>query len=69
MEAFVYCWYNQDTKKKYIGYHKGNVDDGYVSSSCNDRFWKDYNEGKMKKAKPYTDKWKTLIDNGWSIRG
>ena len=35
MEAFVYCWYNVENNKKYIGYHKGHVEDGYVSSSGN----------------------------------
>lgn len=32
-EAFVYCWTDNATKKLYIGYHLGNQDDGYVSSS------------------------------------
>jgi len=33
MEAFVYCWFDNLTKKKYIGYHRGTEDDGYVCSS------------------------------------
>ena len=33
MEAFVYCWTNMDTGQKYVGYHKGSTDDGYVCSS------------------------------------
>lgn len=48
-EAFVYCWYNEETNKKYIGYHKGNVDDGYISSSGNKKFWEDFNAGKLKR--------------------
>ena len=32
-EAFVYKWTNIITHKKYIGYHKGTEDDGYISSS------------------------------------
>lgn len=48
-EAFVYCWYNEENKKKYIGYHKGNIDDGYVCSSKSTQFWKDYNAGKLKR--------------------
>jgi len=33
MEAFVYCWFDKKTKKRYIGYHKGTPEDGYVCSS------------------------------------
>ena len=33
MEAFVYSWTNTSNGKLYIGYHKGNPDDGYVCSS------------------------------------
>ena len=33
MEAFVYVWTDRLTNKLYIGYHKGNPDDGYVCSS------------------------------------
>lgn len=32
-EAFVYRWTNDTTGKVYIGYHTGNIHDGYVSSS------------------------------------
>lgn len=32
-EAFVYEWTNTENGKKYIGYHKGTTDDGYVCSS------------------------------------
>lgn len=32
-EAFVYLWEDRLTNKKYIGYHKGSVDDGYICSS------------------------------------
>lgn len=42
MEAFVYIWMNKSKNRKYIGYHKGSQDDGYVSSSSNDNFWIDF---------------------------
>jgi NUMOD3 motif len=32
-EAFVYEWTNLENGMKYIGSHKGNIDDGYISSS------------------------------------
>lgn len=32
-EAFLYMWIDQKTDRKYIGYHKGTLDDGYVCSS------------------------------------
>lgn len=32
-ESFVYCWTDHKRNKLYIGYHKGNPDDGYVCSS------------------------------------
>ena len=32
-EAFVYCWKDKLTNKLYIGYHKGDQNDGYVCSS------------------------------------
>jgi hypothetical protein len=32
-EAFVYEWTNIENGMKYIGSHKGNIDDGYISSS------------------------------------
>ena len=32
-EAFVYCWSDHATSKVYVGYHKGNISDGYICSS------------------------------------
>lgn len=32
-EAFVYCWTDHKTNKLYVGWHKGNTDDGYICSS------------------------------------
>lgn len=32
-EAFVYCWTDHKTNMLYVGYHKGQQDDGYVCSS------------------------------------
>jgi hypothetical protein len=32
-ESFVYCWTDHIKNMKYIGYHKGSPDDGYVCSS------------------------------------
>lgn len=32
-EAFLYCWTDSLTGKLYVGKHKGNIDDGYISSS------------------------------------
>lgn len=40
--AFVYEWTNVSTGKKYIGYHKGSPNDGYISSSKNEEFWHDH---------------------------
>jgi hypothetical protein len=48
-EAFVYCWYNILSNKKYIGYHKGFEEDGYVSSSGSNLFWEDFNKGLLKR--------------------
>lgn len=31
--AFVYCWTDHKTNKLYVGYHKGDINDGYVCSS------------------------------------
>lgn len=42
-EAFVYKWVNLTNGKVYIGYHKGLVDDGYISSSKSKEFWDDFN--------------------------
>jgi len=41
-EAFVYCWTNLTNGKKYVGYHKGDVDDGYICSSKSNLFWQDW---------------------------
>jgi len=41
-DSFVYIWRNLTNGCKYVGYHKGSIDDGYVSSSSNQRFWNDY---------------------------
>lgn len=32
-EAFVYSWRNRTTNRIYIGWHKGDLNDGYVCSS------------------------------------
>jgi hypothetical protein len=32
-EAFVYCWTDRLTNKLYVGWHKGQPDDGYICSS------------------------------------
>ena len=44
MEAFVYIWNNITDNKKYIGYHKGSKDDGYICSSGSEHFWTDFND-------------------------
>jgi hypothetical protein len=31
--SFVYCWTDKLSNKLYVGFHKGHVDDGYISSS------------------------------------
>jgi hypothetical protein len=41
-DSFVYIWTNKTKDKKYIGYHKGTLDDGYISSTSNNNFWKDF---------------------------
>lgn len=41
-ESFVYLWVSKSTDKKYIGKHKGTVDDGYVGSG--EAFIEAYNE-------------------------
>jgi len=46
-EAFVYKWVNLTNGKYYIGYHKGSLGDGYVSSSHNYNFWGDFNNPNM----------------------
>lgn len=47
-EAFVYEWKNLTNGKSYIGYHKGNINDGYVASSHCEEFWNDFNNAEMK---------------------
>lgn len=47
-EAFVYIWNNLTDDKKYVGYHKGTNDDGYVASSHNKDFWDDFYDSKKK---------------------
>lgn len=41
-DSFVYLWINKSNDKKYIGKHKGTINDGYVASS--ETFLADYNE-------------------------
>lgn len=41
MEAFVYMWINKTNGRKYVGYHRGSQDDGYISSTLNENFWGD----------------------------
>jgi hypothetical protein len=41
-DSFVYIWHNISNGRKYVGYHKGTLDDGYICSSSNDNFWKDF---------------------------
>jgi len=48
MEAFVYEWINLTNNKKYIGYHKGSKDDGYICSSSSSVFWEDFKNPNMK---------------------
>lgn len=47
MEAFVYIWKNLTNGKQYIGYHKGNIDDGYICSSASKLFWDDFENPTM----------------------
>jgi NUMOD3 motif len=47
-EAFTYIWHNLTLSKKYIGYHKGTQDDGYIASSSSEEFWKDFNDPSMR---------------------
>ena len=47
-DAFVYQWVNLTNGKIYIGYHKGDVNDGYISSSHNTQFWDEFNNCKNK---------------------
>jgi hypothetical protein len=43
-EAFVYMWVNLETGRKYIGYHVGTEDDGYIGSGV--QFLQEFNKGK-----------------------
>jgi hypothetical protein len=45
--AFVYEWKNS-IGKRYIGYHLGKTDDGYISSSRSIDFWNDWNDVSIK---------------------
>jgi hypothetical protein len=40
-EAFVYMWLNTKTGRKYIGYHAGSPNDGYIGSGV--QFLQEYN--------------------------
>lgn len=46
-EAFVYKWKNLTNHKFYVGYHKGSLDDSYISSSHSKLFWDDFNNSEM----------------------
>jgi hypothetical protein len=46
-EAFTYILHNETNGKKYVGYHKGDENDGYICSSKNETFWKDFNDKEM----------------------
>lgn len=48
-DCFVYCWTNLDNNKKYVGYHKGKIDDGYICSSRSEIFWQDWKNCKWKR--------------------
>lgn len=45
--GFVYIWINLTNNKKYIGYHQGRNNDGYISSSHSKLFWDDFNNKNM----------------------
>jgi hypothetical protein len=47
MEAFTYIWHNRTNGKKYVGYHKGKENDGYICSSKNSDFWSDWENPNM----------------------
>ena len=48
-EAFVYLWQNNKDGKKYIGYHKGDANDGYDTSSKDPEFLEAMAQGYMKR--------------------
>ena len=43
MDSFVYQWTNKTLNKMYVGFHKGQEDDGYICSSSSTKFWDDFN--------------------------
>ena len=43
----MYKWENLTNHKFYVGYHKGSLDDGYISSSHSKLFWDDFNNSEM----------------------
>lgn len=47
-EAFAYCWTDHLTNKLYVGWHKGQPDDGYV---CSSKYMK---EQYLKRANDFT---------------
>ena len=46
-EAFVYVWNNLTSNRRYVGYHKGTDNDGYICSSANASFWDDFENSDM----------------------
>lgn len=50
MEAFVYMWINKTNNRKYIGYHKGSKNDGYICSTSNENFWKDFKQHRFERV-------------------
>lgn len=54
-EAFVYEWKNKTNGKKYIGYHQGDENDGYVFSSKDEELLEAIARGQMER---------TIVANG-----
>ena len=46
-DSFVYLWKNLTNGKLYVGYHKGDKNDGYICSSHNPKFWEDFHNSNM----------------------
>ena len=46
-DSFVYCWSNLSNGKVYVGYHKGDINDGYICSSKSKTFWEDFYNNDM----------------------
>ena len=46
-EAFLYMW--TDYKERYIGYHKGDIDDGYICSASEEFYTAFYSNRKWKR--------------------